>query len=827
MKIRFLIAFQLLVITAVANTLPAGKDTEDIMVGVTGMFVAIKGGELQVTQLTPDTPAAATLEKGDVLLEVDGTCLEVQDPRHPLGFAINAAEGRDGKMKFSIKRSGEKKTAVVQLAKSGSYGSTYPIDCIKSQRIVDETAAFILQHGGPGGGINGNLEALFLLSTGEEKYLPTVEKYAVALAGKKAGTSVWGIGYSGIFLGEYYLATGDKRVLPALKERCDTLSSGQYFGGWGHGASHCGPGYVTGGLLNAAGDQALTTLILARECGVEVNQKTYDDALRFFFRFAGRGGVPYGDHHPELWWSSNGKNGGLASALTLLPDKKFQAGAQLLALSETDTYFGCEGGHGSCFGNQTWRNIVDVLVPKEHLNSYWRHKDKMVWFYELSRMPGGGFRTPWHPGHGTIGKAPLYQTGLIAMTYTSYLKNLRICGKPRTEFSVPHKPTAIELSLETDDFHRVDFIEGVKIEEEPHEIAAVFQTIYNKDGSIKSTKSKASINTKGKKQMPVEWYAKMMRHYSPTVRDWAAHGLGFQGESAIPEIKKALASKDGRLRVAGLDAISCATGWGIGKTNSNITPEMIKENFLPEILKPLKDLKAPMWEKRHALMALSCADAATITKNLDTITPYLRNQEWWLRAAAFTALQPLIPETEAFLSALPAMLKSYDADSNLPSRRWGATTLFKTAIAKNAELKEPLVAGMAKSVNKLELREGFKQPIDLNNIFETLRYIDMKKHPQNAIPFLPSIERTYPSMEALPASWTIIGARWGNIGLAKAATQLGKEGRPFIASMKRIQPNLEARCAKKDRQGATLQKALDSLKATVEEWERKFGKVSI
>ena len=41
---------------AVANILPAGKDTEDIMVGVTGMFVALKGGELLVTQVTPDTP---------------------------------------------------------------------------------------------------------------------------------------------------------------------------------------------------------------------------------------------------------------------------------------------------------------------------------------------------------------------------------------------------------------------------------------------------------------------------------------------------------------------------------------------------------------------------------------------------------------------------------------------------------------------------------------------------------------------------------------------------------------------------------------------------
>lgn len=824
---RFAIAVLLLALpmAAVANILPAGKDTKDIMVGVTGMFVALKGGELQVTQITPNTPAARTLEKGDVLLAVDGNSLEIQDPRHPLGFAINAAEGRDGNMKFSIKRGGAKKTVVIQLDSIGSYGKNYPNHCKKSQRIVDETAAFILKNGGPGGSINGALEGLFLLSTGERKYLPAIEKYAVSLAEKKPGTSTWRIGYSGIFLGEYYLATGDKRVLPALEARCKTLSDGQYFGGWGHGTAHCGPGYVTGGLLNAAGDQALTTLVLARECGVKVNEKTYDDALSLFFRFAGRGGVPYGDHHPELWWSSNGKNGGLASALTLLPDKKFQAGAQLLALSETDTYFGCEGGHGSCFGNQTWRNIVDALVPDQHKNSYRRHKDQMIWFYELSRMPGGGFRTPWFPGHGTIGKAPLFQTGLIAMAYTSYLKNLRICGKPRTKFSVPHKPTAVERSLETDDFHRIDFIDGVVIKEQPHEIAAVFHTIYNEDGTIKSSTAKASINDKRKKQMPVEWYAKMMHHYSPTVRDWAAHGLGFQGEKAIPEIKKALASDDGRLRVAGLDAISCSTGWGIGKTTSNITPEMIKLHFLPQILKPLKNPKAPMWEKRHALMALSCCDAAVIKDHLNVVTPYLSNREWWLRAAAFTALHPLIPETEAFRSALPAMLASYDADSNLPSRRWGATNLFKKAIAKNPELKDELVAGMAKSVNEIKLREGFKQPIDRNNIFETLRYIDMKKHPQNAIAFLPAIEGAYPTMGALPASWTILGARWGNIGLAKAAAQLGKDGKPFIASMKRIQPNLEARCNKKDHQGATLQKALITLKKTVEDWEKEFGEV--
>ena len=38
-----------------------------------------------------------------------------------------------------------------------------------------------------------------------------VEKYAVELASKPHPSSTWFIGYSGIFLGEYYLATGDQR----------------------------------------------------------------------------------------------------------------------------------------------------------------------------------------------------------------------------------------------------------------------------------------------------------------------------------------------------------------------------------------------------------------------------------------------------------------------------------------------------------------------------------------------------------------------------------------------------------------------------------------
>jgi predicted metalloprotease with PDZ domain len=122
---------------AAANILPAGRDTEDIMVGVTGMTVALKGGKLLVTQVTPDTPAEGKLEKDDTLLSVDGASLAIQDPRHPLGFAINAAEGRDGRMTFDIQRAGTARKVVIQLAPIGSYSQSYPVDCPKSRRIVD------------------------------------------------------------------------------------------------------------------------------------------------------------------------------------------------------------------------------------------------------------------------------------------------------------------------------------------------------------------------------------------------------------------------------------------------------------------------------------------------------------------------------------------------------------------------------------------------------------------------------------------------------------------------------------------------------------------
>jgi len=91
----FSAAILLVVVTisvALGNTLSTGKPYPEFQIGVTGLNAAIKEGVFAITQITPDTPAEGRLKAGDVLLAVNGTSLEIQDPRHPLGEAINKAD---------------------------------------------------------------------------------------------------------------------------------------------------------------------------------------------------------------------------------------------------------------------------------------------------------------------------------------------------------------------------------------------------------------------------------------------------------------------------------------------------------------------------------------------------------------------------------------------------------------------------------------------------------------------------------------------------------------------------------------------------------------
>lgn len=93
----------------------------------------------------------------------------------------------------------------------------------------------------------GALTALFLLSTGDDQYLPAVKAYFDDFPDEveKIGDHTWNNGYNGIVAGEYYLRTGDKSVLPILQFFVDDAERRQFFGvGWKHWGDEIKPHYM-------------------------------------------------------------------------------------------------------------------------------------------------------------------------------------------------------------------------------------------------------------------------------------------------------------------------------------------------------------------------------------------------------------------------------------------------------------------------------------------------------------------------------------------------------------------------------------------------------
>ena len=93
---------------------------------------------------------------------------------------------------------------------------------------------------------------------------------------KGIGDHTWHNGYNGVACAEYYLRTGDKSVLPILQYYCDDARDRQKYGiGWGHWGNSVNPAYEAGGgMMHAAGNQVLLTLLLGKMCGVDVDDKT-------------------------------------------------------------------------------------------------------------------------------------------------------------------------------------------------------------------------------------------------------------------------------------------------------------------------------------------------------------------------------------------------------------------------------------------------------------------------------------------------------------------------------------------------------------------------
>ncbi len=642
---------------------------------------------MQIKNIEEGSPAelAGKFTVGQIIETINGQKLKDIDPRIQLAQILSEAEASDGALRFIVKARAEAKAeeVIVKIPVLGAYSKTWPLNCPKSDKIVRDFADYIAKPGSHSG--FGHIGMLFLLSTGEEKDLEVVRKWARGLRG--APTYAWHLGYGGIPLAEYFLRTGDESVLPTIQAWVDSAEKGMYLGGW---AGRGGVAQVTygggGGHLNAGGTAVVTFLLLAKECGADVPDRLLLGTLTHFFRFAGRGNNPYGNGRPEIGFVDNGKNGNLAFAMaaaaSLTPNGEQSVYARARdACAMTSFYTTTFMLHGHTGGGvgEIWRSAAMGLLHDKKPTQYREFMNKRQWHYDLSRRWDGSF--------GILGGARydnIEWGGGYSLAYTIPRKTLRITGAPKTKFSRPYQLPERPWGTKADD------------------VFVSLEAATDKDGKRQDLSSETLANDSGRSYQAkivgggevsdalIRQYA---HHQDHSIRLTAARkamginsayiGWRTPGGAIRPALVLELfQSKDPRVRRAVIEAMT------IGFPTSD--PEkVLSAKVFDELIEMINNPEESWWVKDAALHLVGRASADQVAPHVDTLAPFLQHEEWWLQSAAINALSPVVADERCYqrvLPALGAMLRT--------SQLWNATAGPMHSV--NARLK-----GGSPAVHKL------------------------------------------------------------------------------------------------------------------------------
>lgn len=371
--------------------------------------------ELTVTAVTPDTPAAAGgLAVDDVIVGVNGRVFpEWEDPRVPLGYAIAAAQTKafNGKLFLHVGRDGKVVDLTITLPIATPYDEANPYACERSRQVAADAVAHVMKEGDDTFWMD-----LFLMACGDKLAMALVrDRLRKASTAETVGSN-WGAGYTLISLCEYYLLTGDQEVLPAIRGHVRGLEKNQMWnGGWGHAA----PGGY--GIMNAVGQTCFIGLILAGECGVEVDSKVLARAVKLSGRFIGSYGA-YGDHPPGVarynTVGSMFENGQICTRAVLFHLLGEEAVATRDARHTCYLYRSRMAGHAERIFAIAWSSVGAALAPEE---DYKKYANNMLWFYELSRQRDGSLKNLAWNRYGR-------NTAAVGMTFAMANKRLRIAG---------------------------------------------------------------------------------------------------------------------------------------------------------------------------------------------------------------------------------------------------------------------------------------------------------------------------------------------------------------------------------------------------------------
>ena len=395
-----------------------------INLGITGARAKIPDDQpkvLEVMFVFKDTPAAVAggLRVGDKIVGVNGRRFTTahkfgygvdkfgyEGPMMEFGNALEASAGKAGKGKLAIEvvRAGQSKRVDLKLpTKYGQYSKTYPYDCPKSDRILQELCAYLVSKQRENGMWSGRphinaFAALALMGGGRREYMPAVKKAVQAMARstsseiKFGGLPAWQYGMYGAALSEYYLLTGEKWVPGELQEINEWLFKAQApNGGWGHGP------WKTSGEGNGYGPICVITMqckmawSLMQRCKLNVDPKRFEAAHAFvvkgtnsfgyvWYKDGGAGNSRYADM---------GRTGAAALAHYLSPTggKAYHDYAKLAAQCIGNNPKTFPDTHGSPLLGMAWTALGAAVDPP----SFRKLMDHNRWSLALAHCPDGTF----------------------------------------------------------------------------------------------------------------------------------------------------------------------------------------------------------------------------------------------------------------------------------------------------------------------------------------------------------------------------------------------------------------------------------------------------
>ena len=603
---------------------------------------------MRISHIEEGSPAATTgkLKKGQIIETINGQKLADIDPRMQLAQILGAAEASNGELKFAIKGLAEPITVKVPVL--GDYSPTWPLNCPKSDKIVRQVADYLSKEDSNKG--IADIGMIFLLSTGDENDLAVVRKWARSAA-NRPHTYAWYIGFAGVPLCEYYLRTGDKEVLPGIQKWVDNAVKGQYLDAWAGRGGVCSVTYGNG-HLNAGGTAVVTFLMLAKECGANVPDHALQGALVHFYRYAGRGGNPYGDGRTEYGFVDNGKNGNLAFAMaaaaSLTPEGEksvYAAARDVCAMpSFYTTTFMLHGHTGGGIG-EIWRSAAMGLLRDKKPKQYREFMDNRKWHYELSRRFDGSFGILGGGGYDNVKWGMVYP-----MAYTVPRKTLRITGAPPSKYSKKYQLPKLPWGTEADNA----FLSMQAVPDANGKIQDLSGETLAKDSSMQFIR-----RFHGEKQPGDDDIRQYIRHQSHNIRFIAANkALGIDsgyigwrkpgGKLRKELVMEFLKHKDPRVRRAMFSAIY----------------EILRREKRTEVLtREIFDLavasvKSPTeaWAvKDPAMQIIGHGQPDWVVPHVDLLLGYLDHSEWWLQNAALTALTPVVADEQCYKKVLPVI----------------------------------------------------------------------------------------------------------------------------------------------------------------------------